>query len=326
MAEGAMISLGGQSEAQAWSIKAFRKKSDQLTNSGAKIKTGDRVMLTQLGCGNGEASLHQNVTEGGGFSGGGISAGQSWIIWGDTQGDRGQTIKESMPIQFEGCDTGNFLHSNAGEGSGFSLGGDSVDNGWTLDLFEQVDDDDSSSKVRCGARVMLYGNGIGSYLHSNVTEGGMTSLGGLSPPLAWQILVPDDKQRSGNLKSGSYVWLKGVGNGLCIHANGAEGGGYSLGGVAGDRHDLMWQITSVDGDDYIRWNKPINLMQGSDSAYMHSNSGEGSPLSFGGPPDESNCVALSWQFHNPNTMAREENGSEWSEDYDDDDWGTDDEW
>jgi len=135
MDDGANISIGPEREDQFWTIMSFKKSTrgtdcDNCRREGKKIKTGDHVMLVQQANG---LALHSNTADGGGASASEVvRADQAFIIWGEAAGEEGIRVTEGMLVQFESVANGTFFHSNAGEGSPFSMGGENADQGWVL--------------------------------------------------------------------------------------------------------------------------------------------------------------------------------------------------
>jgi len=128
MAEGAMLSYGSTDHGElGWRVIA-------VDEDAGKIRYGMDIMLQGMGTG---TVMHSNAFEGGPFSGGDFRPDLGFVFEGGDDGDKvryGQTvILRCIGDPHDGSDRGPCMHSNGGEGDGFSFGGDDSQYGWIIE-------------------------------------------------------------------------------------------------------------------------------------------------------------------------------------------------
>jgi len=149
---------------------------------GRAIMANSRVHLSPVGLGRGTSYvMHSNMREGGRMSYGGRDHTElSWTL--ETDRDRGGPIRNRSRVALRMNGTGQYMHCNAQEGGGVSVGGrrhDSHDT-WTIETADGGD-------VMVGSTIMLKGSDTGQYWHSNSPEGRGFSWGGRSPQFGWVV-------------------------------------------------------------------------------------------------------------------------------------------
>ena len=155
MEEGAMLSYGNAGRDDlGWKLVLNEEGEG---GSGSIIYSGDEISLQ----GSTGAYMHNNSEEGGGFSGGGFSTVHSaWIIE-LCDGSDGRISYGDDCMLIRKSD-GACMHSNAGEGQGFSFGGKRPDLGWTiLTCGNQAVEHGDYLRDGCGVHLAALGLGDG---------------------------------------------------------------------------------------------------------------------------------------------------------------------
>jgi hypothetical protein len=185
--EGKGFSYGGADEEYGWNIVLIDSWSTSNEDRGKKVKNCAFIHLeSNSGPLKGKV-LHSNMAEGDPVSLGSHDHMElGWRIIADD--DDANSIRYGMGVQFQGMDSGTFMHCNAPEGKPYSGGGDNPELGYVL---EGGDDGD---KIRYGDVVCLKckkgphdDSDRGPYMHSNAGEGEGFSFGGDAREHGWRF-------------------------------------------------------------------------------------------------------------------------------------------
>jgi len=188
--EGGGFSYGGDDCEYGWILKLIESWSTSNSDHGGRGSKVKNCSFIHLESNSGPLKgkvLHSNMAEGDAVSLGSPDHVElGWRIIADD--DDAKHIRYGMDVQFQGMDSGTFMHCNAPEGKPYSGGKDNKDLGYTL---EGGDDGD---KIRYGDVVTLKckagphdDSDRGPYMHSNAEEGAGFSFGGDAREHGWRF-------------------------------------------------------------------------------------------------------------------------------------------